>query len=272
MPGVADIRAQHPEFTDAQFQEIANAVRAEMLEDNAKSMISVQYCEPHLIWSMDIFERLYKGIKVNVLQVIDLGSRIKLEPAIKAGAFSGEEVAAHLNMLFHLHETPLFLKRDNGSNLNSREVFEVMKLFCAIPFNSPPGCPQFNGVMERSQGEIKRYLNVMLNEAEALDVFAATVYSAIDRANHRKRRVLNGKTAMQCWEEESLHFTKREREAIYNEIKIIAARILEKFSKQKKERKDATACAWRHAVRTYLEEKGYIKLFRDGKTLRDATA
>ena len=121
-------------------------------------MLSVEYCEAHLIWSMDIFEQVHRGVRFHVLQVIDLGSRVKLEPAVKLGAFTGEEVAEHLNYLMHKHEAPLFLKRDNGSNLNSSEVFSILKMFAVIPFNSPPGFPQFNGVMERSQGEIKRYL------------------------------------------------------------------------------------------------------------------
>ena len=75
------------------------------------------------------------------------------------GAFTGEEVAEHLNYLMHKHEAPLFLKRDNGSNLNSGEVLSILKMFAVIPFNSPPGFPQFNGVMERSQGEILLWEN-----------------------------------------------------------------------------------------------------------------
>ena len=82
---------------------------------------------------------------------IDLGSRMRLEPAVKVGAFTGEAVAEHLNYLMQKHEAPFFLKRDNGSNLNSSEVLSILKMFAVIPFNSPPGFPQFNGVMERSQ-------------------------------------------------------------------------------------------------------------------------
>lgn len=92
-----------------------------------KSMLSVEYCEAHLIWSMDIFEQVHRGVRFHVLQVIDLGSRMKLEPVIKPGAFTGEEVAEHLNYLMHKHGAPLFLKRDNGSNLNSSEVLSILK-------------------------------------------------------------------------------------------------------------------------------------------------
>ena len=135
-------------------------------------MLSVEYCEAHLIWSMDIFEQVHRGVRFHVLQVIDLGSRVKLEPAVKPGAFTAEEVAEHLNYMKHKHEAPLFLKRDNGSNLNSGEVLSILKMFAVIPFNSPPGFPQFNGVMERSQGEIKRYLRAILKDREELDIVA----------------------------------------------------------------------------------------------------
>lgn len=108
-------------------------------------------------------------MRFHVLQVIDLGSRIKLEPAIKPGAFTGEEVAEHLNYLMQKHEASLFLKRDNGSNLNSSDVLSIKKMFAVIPFNNPPGFPQFNGVMERSQGKIKRYLPAILKDREELD-------------------------------------------------------------------------------------------------------
>lgn len=155
---VSALQAQHPEYSGRRFQELANELRIRLMRGERKSMLSVEYCEAHLIWSMDIFEQVHRGVRFHVLQVIDLGSRMKLEPVIKPGAFTGEEVAEHLNYLMHKHGAPLFLKRDNGSNLNSSEVLSILKMFAVIPFNSPPGFPQFNGVMERSQGEIKRYL------------------------------------------------------------------------------------------------------------------
>ena len=200
-------------------------------------------------------------MRFHVLQVIDLGSRVKLEPAVKLGAFTGEEVAEHLNYLMHKHEAPLFLKRDNGSNLNSSEVFSILKMFAVIPFNSPPGFPQFNGVMERSQGEIKRYLRAILKDREELDAFAVAVHLSVERANRRRR------AAQERWEEEFSHFTRRERESIYLEIKRLAEWILETATRKKQLRKDAGAHAWRIAIQRYLESNEYIRLFRDGRVL-----
>ena len=176
-------------------------------------------------------------------------------------------MAEHLNYLMHKHEAPLFLKRDNGSNLNSGEVLSILKMFAVIPFNSPPGFPQFNGVMERSQGEIKRYLRAILKDREKLDAFAVAVHLSVERANRRRRAVLAGKSAQERWEEEFSHFTRRERESIYLEIKRLAEWILETATRKKQLRKDAGAHAWRIAIQRYLESKEYIRLFRDGSEL-----
>lgn len=264
---VSAVHAQHPEYSTRRFQELANELRFKLLRGERKSMLSVEYCEAHLIWSMDIFEQVHRGVRFHVLQVIDLGSRVKLEPAVKPGAFTGEEVAEHLNYLMHKHEAPLFLKRDNGSNLNSGEVLSILKMFAVIPFNSPPGFPQFNGVMERSQGEIKRYLRAILKDREELDSFAVAVHLSVERANRRRRAVLAGKSAQERWEEEFSHLTRRERESIYLEIKRLAEWILETFPRKKRLRKDAGAHAWRIAIQRYLESKEYIRLFRDGSEL-----
>lgn len=272
MPGTAAAKAK-VNVSEDQLQILRNELREELIHGMAQSLISVKYCEPHLIWSMDIFEKWHHGIKFHVLQVIDLGSRIKLEPLIKESALTGDEIAEHINMLMHFHGAPLFLKRDNGTNLNSDSILAILNLFGAIPVNSPPYCPRYNGVMERSQGETKRYLNVICkDETKEFDIFSACVHMAIMRANGRKRNVLGGRTAQEVWDEEYLHFSKREREAIYNELKILAAKILDGFSAMQRNAKGAVESAWRKAVRTYMEEKEYIRLYRDGKPLRSAIA
>ena len=184
---VSVVHAQHPEYSTRRFQELANKLRLKLLRRERKSMLSVEYSEAHLIWSMDIFEQVHRGVRFHMLQVIDLGCRMKLKPAVKPGAFTGEEVAEHLNYLKHKHEVPLFLKRDNGSNLNSNKVFSIKKMFAVTPFNSPPGFPQFNGVMERSQGKIKRYLRAIQKDREELDSFAVMVHLSVERANQSLR-------------------------------------------------------------------------------------
>lgn len=90
-----------------------------------------------------------------------------------------------------------------GSNLNFSEVFSISKIFAMIPFNSPPEIPQFNGVMERSQGKIKRYLRAILKDREKLDSFAVAAHLSVERANRRRRAVLAGESA---WERKAEEF------------------------------------------------------------------
>lgn len=107
-----------------------------------------------------------------------------------------------------------------------------------------------------------------LKDREELDSFAVAVHLSVERANRRRRTVLAGKSAQERWEEEFSHFTRRERESIYLEIKRLAEWILETFPRKKRLRKDAGAHAWRIAIQRYLESKEYIRLFRDGSELR----
>ena len=58
-------------------------------------------------------------------------------------------------------------------------------------------------------------------------------------------------------------------DAIYNEFKLLEAKILDDFSVTKRKAKDVTGGALRKMVWTYMEEKEYIRLYCDGKTLRN---
>jgi hypothetical protein len=88
---------------------------------------------PHMVWSMDDFEYVFKRIKFYVHQVQDIASRYKFEPLVDARLVKGEDVAANLRRLFKKYGAPLFMKRDNGSNLNHFAVINVLREFGVIP-------------------------------------------------------------------------------------------------------------------------------------------
>jgi hypothetical protein len=50
----------------------------------------------------------------------------------------------------------LFIKRDNGSNLNSCAVNEILENWYVIPLNSPVRCPQYNGAVENAKKRLGR--------------------------------------------------------------------------------------------------------------------
>jgi len=69
----------------------------------------------------------------------------------------------------------LFLKRDNGSKLNSKEVAEVLQKYKVIPLNSPAYFPQYNG----AQREAKKELDRLSSEYENADSFPFVVRQAV---------------------------------------------------------------------------------------------
>ena len=104
-------------------------------------------------------------------------------------------------------------------------------------------------------------MHAILKNKEELDSFAVAVHLSVERANRRRRAVLAGKCAWERREEEFPHFTRRERESVYLEIKRLAKGILEAFPRKKRLKKDASA------HEHYLECKEYIRLFHDGRDL-----
>jgi hypothetical protein len=90
-----------------------------------------------------------------IVLFLDLASRYRFAPLF-ALALLGGEIAGHLHQLFHRHGAPLFLKRDNGSNLNCSEVNDVLVAHGVIPLNSPAYYPRYNGAMENSIGQFNK--------------------------------------------------------------------------------------------------------------------
>ena len=60
---VSALQAQYPEYSGRRFQKLANELRLRLLRGERKSILSVEYCEAHLIWSMDIFEQVHRGVR-----------------------------------------------------------------------------------------------------------------------------------------------------------------------------------------------------------------
>ena len=235
------------------------------------TLLEVLYQEPGMIWSMDIFERRFAGCKEYVLQVIDLGSRFKLAPAIQNRDFTAGEVAEHLNKLFLMHGAPLFLKRDNGGNLNGEPVEKLLNVFCAIPQNSPPYTPPYNGVVERMQGEVKADLDWLLAGGDIRqDIFTGAVMNAVFIANARPRAALQGKTANDRFVPPKGKYSKEVRQAINDwicsrarDIAWNAGPFFHGTEKQK-----LPDSAWRLAIREWQENHGFIAFQKKGKIIR----
>lgn len=245
-----------------------NALIAEVREDvkagRRLHMTRIQWDCPHMVWSMDDFEYPCKGITFYVHQVQDLTSKYKFEPLVGCEPLKGEEIAGNLKKLFKLYKAPLFMKRDNGSNLNHIAVIDVLQESRVIPLNNPAYYPQFNGSMERAQGEVKKELDNLVWEFDSPDSFPFAVKQAVNNINHKPRPSLNGAWSCSVWQlHANVCFSQQERFNAYCEIYQLAFDIEKEVQYIDKE---LVKCkSWRKAVQTWLHQNGHIIIKRNGK-------
>jgi len=216
---------------------------------------------PRLIWAMDDTEYHPDPAypKAYLHNVQDVGSRYKFEPLVGLSLAHGEEIATHLNELFETHGPPLFIKRDNGKNLNHGIVEKLLEAFMVIPINSPCHYPQYNGGIEVAQREIKEWLvqrppmpSAFLAIQADLDVHAL---------NHRTRPCLGHRTPCQMFRSGQYMartFNRRKRREVYDWI---VQKMIE-LTEQGSYDEDA---AWRLAVETWLLDNGFIAVSKKGK-------
>lgn len=221
----------------------------------------VRWKVPRLIWATDDTEYHPDPAypKAYLHNVQDLGSRYKFEPLVGLALAHGEEVAAHLSDLFDAYGPPLFLKRDNGGNLNHGIVEELLEAFLVIPVNSPCYYPQYNGGIEVGQREIKARLSQRPHLPSAFLAIQADL--DVHALNHKARPCLGHRTACQMFlsgEDLAGTFHRRKRKEVYDWIAQKTMVLIER------ECYDADA-AWRLAVEMWLLDNGFIALSNQKK-------
>jgi len=218
---------------------------------------------PRLVWAMDDTEYHPDPDypKAYLHNVQDLGSRYKFEPLVGLALANGEAVAAHLAELFDAHGAPLFLKRDNGKNLNHTLVDQLLQAYLVIPLNSPCYYPQYNGGIEVAQREIKERLSQRPQLPSAFLAIQAEL--DIQALNHRPRPCLGHRSACQLFsagKDLVCMFDRRKRREVYEWIR---QKTLDLIAKEGY-KDDA---AWRLAVETWLLDNGFIAVRKQRKVL-----
>lgn len=244
------------------FHDLLNEARHEVLQQRQADTRRLQWLVPGTVWSVDptelMLERAGHRHKLPVLPVLDLASRYKLPPLIGA-RLSGAVVATWLDQLFRQFGPPLVLKRDNGSNLNSVEVDELLSRWLVVPLNSPPHYPPYNGGIERTQRERKGALRPHLLAVSA-DAVAGLVAVTVHDLNHRPRRCLRGHTACETFggaKPNLRGYTRRRRKELFDQISELAMHNLLEPPVRHQGHADA---AWRQAVETWLQQHGIITI------------
>lgn len=245
-----------------ELSRMVGQVRQDMVSSRRRNLRQIDWLVPGVVWAMDVTEYdLELASKIHLHNTQDLGSRYKFPP-LAGECPVGEEIAGYLSEKFYRFGPPLFLKRDNGGNLNHGAVNGVLSEFFVLPLNSPGYYAPYNGAIEESQRELKACLREKLipdlpgSENNSTAVYAEV---AAHDLNHRLRPCLRGKTSCQVFFslEEKPVFSKLERREIYDILMERVERILRSMNQFDKSTREA---AWRIAVEFYLQSKGFINV------------
>jgi len=247
-----------------ELQSLVELARHDLHALHRQNLRRICWNVPNVAWSMDPCEYEQRdkcGDKVYLNQMQDLASRYKFDP-MTGDVPCGEEIAGYLAATFNRFGAPLFLKRDNGGNVNHTAVNNVLADYFVLPLNSPANYPPYNGAIEEAQAELKQGLSSKLAyrsqcPTEHLEAYAATVEHDL---NHQPRPCLNGRNSCQVYFTNKRAFSKWERRDAYDWIENVRNDILSSNGVQPQ-------VAWRIAVEAWLKMKGYITVSINGKVL-----
>jgi len=251
------------------FHRLVELARADLYREKAAWMRRIEWKQPGLVWAMDdtFYDRDEHNLKLFLHAVRDLPSKYQFDPL--SGRFAkGPEVTKNLKRLFDRYGHPLFMKRDNGSNLGHSSVEELFSEYMVIPLNSPRRYPPYNGAIEKAQYELKSAVRMRQANFWSISRMHFPVYgaSAAHDLNHRPRRSLQGRTSCQVFfsEKGGVKYSKRKRREIFEWIKNLSCAIMVGLGTSSKR---AAQAAWRTAVESWLQLNGFIEVSRNGKVL-----
>lgn len=261
--GVGNVRSKWCRLLSR--RAISDAVRLYREECNRMKRAMerrVRWHLPGLVWAIDDTELSMNGIKMNIHNARDLASRYTFRPLL--GEFpKGPDVAENLRILFREHGAPLFLKRDNGCNLNSVEVDKVLAEFGVMALNSPKYYPPYNGAIENCQNELKSHMQTMY-ERGASDFQLMAELSA-HNLNHRRRNCLSGLSSCACLSagiNRMKAYNLKKRKEFRDQIMALVRQIKNKSNSDKSVDFDTI---WRVAVETWLRRHGLVTVLKSKK-------
>jgi hypothetical protein len=237
-------------------------VRTESNRQRSAETCRVSWLRPNLAWAVDDCSKSKTVGKqaLHLHNLTDLCSRYRLPPIAAGHLACGEEVAGHLEYLFDRFGAPLFCKRDNGGNLNHASVNDVLEQALVIPINSPPYTAPYNGAVEHSQGEFKRYIERRKWEADTIKAYSLLSETAAHDLNHQPRRSLKGNTACKVYfGNNRLRYSKRRRRSVYRWIRDLAYEISMRAGKSV-----ITPVALRVAAKQWMVKNNLIKIVKAG--------
>ncbi len=222
----------------------------------------LQWLIPGSVWSMDDTEHALYDRKNQINHVADLATCYKVGAKALSKHHDQHSVAEHLNRLFTEHPAPLILKRDNGGNLCSKAVDEVLDRHMVIPLTSPTYYPKYNGSIEAHQNSLKRNIEREFQDKGIVKPYSVLVELAMHKCNHRRSSKGSKTTACQRFHANPFNMNKRERKEVFQWIEYTTLDIGIKIGHlNKSEIKDLR----RWVIETWLEENGFLNVFNRTK-------
>jgi hypothetical protein len=251
-------------FNENFFRQLIKEIKAEVRRESKQSNIAIKWKKPMIAWAVDDTEdvRSVDGKRLFIHNIKDLASQYILTPL--GGRFTkGIDVAKNLESLFIQHGAPLVFKRDNGSNLNCKEVNNVLEKYHVIDLNSPPYYSKYNGSIENANNLIKkqRKLQNLNSLTEPMHDLSAKL--AAQELNHKKRRSLKGKNPCTVFfhEREAFYpFNKSQRKEIYNDLIQTTVETMQQLNCSNKR---VWKTAWRKTVEAFLLKQCYINVIEN---------
>lgn len=246
-------------------RKLARGRRLAIKRERRRAQSMIEYQQVNAIWSMDdsMVFRDKNGQKMTMHVLRDLGSKYQFAKPSR-GVLPGEEVARNLEDQIKKYGAPLFLKSDLGLNLlRYKSVIRVLKEYLIIPIPSPGYYPQYNGSLERGNGEIKAHISMETLQAWKEDTqrFIRELAIPVHEQNHEPRRILGGRCSCEMFHSErpSSKWTSKERKYSFDWIIQRTKTILNNECVRGFKGKDFWY-AWRRASLAYLELEGYVKV------------
>lgn len=217
---LAALRAEFPMLRVADLRSVLKRYRQFMRRKAQRYQSRLEWRRPGTVWAADFKERRepLEGRYGWILSIQDLGSRCQLawEPLVEATAAVVQAIYARL---FEEHGPPLVLKSDNGGQFKADATKELLGDYRVIPLYSPKRHPQYNGGVERANGQVASYQEaIAAHHARPAGPTCDDAEAARELANDLAHpRGWQGPTARELWEER-LPITPAERQEFLVEV------------------------------------------------------